>query len=92
MLEIRKNIDTPTLIVIVVTLVLFVLALFATGFTHDLLLEAAVFLVSVKLILLSYRSAAHAHSVEQKLDRIYSELLHAETMLTEGEPGAPKIA
>ena len=89
MLEIRENIDTPTLVVIIITLVLFVLALFATGFTHDLLLETAVFLVSVKLILLGYRSAAQAHSVEKKLDRIYSELLHAEKLLTEGETTAP---
>ncbi len=89
MLEIRENIDTPTLVVIIITLVLFVLALFATGFTHDLLLETAVFLVSVKLILLGYRSAAQAHSVEKKLDRIYSEPLHAEKLLTEGETTAP---
>ena len=31
--------------------------LFLKGFTHDLLLEAGVFLVSVKLILMSYRSS-----------------------------------
>jgi hypothetical protein len=41
--------------VILVTFMLFVLALFTKGWTHDLLLEAAVFLVSVKLIMLSSR-------------------------------------
>ena len=40
-------------LVILVTFVLFVLALFTKGFTHDLLLEAGVFLVSVKIIMLS---------------------------------------
>jgi hypothetical protein len=39
------------------TLALFVAALFAKGFTHDLLLEAGVFLVSVKLILVAYKNS-----------------------------------
>jgi len=46
-----KYIDTASLSVIAITLVLFGLALFLTGFTHDLLLETGVFLVSVKLII-----------------------------------------
>ncbi len=48
----NKHFDTPTVIVIIVTFVLFAVALFVKGFTHDLLLEAGVFLVSVKLMLL----------------------------------------
>jgi len=39
------------------TLALFIAALFATGFTHDLLLEAGVFLVSVKLVLMAYKNS-----------------------------------
>ena len=42
--------------VIAITLILFVSALFVKGFTHDLLLEAAGFLVSVQLIILSHRN------------------------------------
>ena len=41
------------LIVIVATLACFIMAPFTKGLTHDLLLEAAVFLVSVKLIIMS---------------------------------------
>ncbi|NTU93094.1 MAG: hypothetical protein HGA56_03665, partial [Chlorobiaceae bacterium] len=53
----NKHFDTPTVVVIVVTFVLFVVALFVKGLTHDILLEAGVFLVSVKLILMSYKSS-----------------------------------
>jgi len=41
---------------VIITFVLFAVALFAKGFTHDLLLEAGVLLVSVKLILMAYRN------------------------------------
>ena len=49
-----KHFDLSTLIIILTTLVLFIAALFTKGFTHELLLESAVFLVSVKLILMAY--------------------------------------
>ncbi len=42
-------------LVIILTFVLFVLALFTKGLTHDLLLEAGVFLVSAKLIIMAYK-------------------------------------
>lgn len=42
-------------LVILLTFVLFVLALFTKGLTHDLLLEAGVFLVSAKLIIMAYK-------------------------------------
>ena len=85
MLKLRENIDAPSTIVILITLALFIAALFTEGFTHDLLLEAGVFIVSVKIIMLSYQSAERARSVDEKLERIYSELLHAETLLQDGE-------
>lgn len=53
----NKHFDIPTIIVIVTTFVLFTVALFVKGLTHDILLEAGVFLVSVKLILMSYKSS-----------------------------------
>lgn len=52
----NENIDIGSILVIGITFILFILALFTKGFTHDLLLEAAVFLVSVKLILMAYRN------------------------------------
>ena len=52
------------LVVINLTFILFTLALFVKGFTHDLLIEIAVFLVSVKLIIMTY----HNHKVVKKFD------------------------
>jgi len=56
--------------VIVVTFILFALALFFTGFTHDLLLEAGVFLVSVKLIMMGYKASKSAAKIENELQEI----------------------
>ena len=47
--KMKNYLDTTNILVIVVTFILFAIALFATGFTKDLLLEAGVLLVSVKL-------------------------------------------
>ena len=54
--ETRKYFDAGSLLIILITLVLFVIALFHKGFTQELLLEAGVFLVSVKLIIMSYKN------------------------------------
>jgi hypothetical protein len=71
---IRKHIDGGSLVVILMTLVLFVAALFEKGFSHDLLLEAGVFLVSVKLIIMSYKSARHSAELKERLDEIHGAL------------------
>lgn len=63
-------VDLGNFVTIAVTLILFILSLFTTGFTHDLLLEAGVFLVSVKLILLAYKHQLAAESVERRLEEI----------------------
>src|SRR4029077_1785463 len=68
---IRKHIDGGALVVILMTLVLFVAALFEKGFSHDLLLEAGVFLVSVKLIIMSYKSARLSAELKGRLDEIH---------------------
>jgi hypothetical protein len=73
-MKIGKHFDVWSLVVIAFTFVLFAVALFTTGFTHDLLLEAAVFLVSVKLIYMSYKSNVSNESILKKLDLIYSEI------------------
>ncbi len=59
-----------SLAVVIVTLILFIVAFFFKGFTHDLLLETAIFLVSVKLIMLSYQSNHGIEEINEKLDRI----------------------
>ncbi len=63
----RDYFDPASMVVILITLVLFIAALFYKGFTHDLLLEAGVFLVSVKLILLSYRNSVFTNNLKKEL-------------------------
>ena len=66
----KKNFDTGSMIVIIITFVLFMLALFTTGFTHDLLLEAGVFLVSVKLIMMAYHNSVSSKELKNELKEI----------------------
>ncbi len=73
-MEVNKSLDIGSWIVIIITLILFTLALFTKGFTHDILLEAGVFLVSVKLMLLAYKSNLMKESIEKKLDDISSAI------------------
>ena len=65
-----KHFDTASIIVIVITFVLFTMALFFTGFTHDLLLEAGVFLVSVKLIIMAYKASVSSIEIQRELEEI----------------------
>ncbi len=69
-----RFLDTGSLIVAAVTLLLFVAALFTKGLTHDLFLEAGVFLVSLKIILMAYRNAVATENLGQKLDKVLAAL------------------
>jgi hypothetical protein len=66
----RKTYDPAAIVVIALTLVLFIVALFVNGFTHDLLLEAAVFLVSAKLILMAKANGETERRLELQLVEI----------------------
>jgi hypothetical protein len=66
----KKHFDMGSIIVIIVTFFLFILALFTKGFTQDLLLEAGVFLVSVKLIMMAYHTSIYIKSIENELKEI----------------------
>ncbi len=79
MLNIRKHFDLGSLVVIAVTFVLFVSAVFTKGLTHDILLEAAVFLVSVKLIVMAYKHIDATNSLHQKLDEICKKVTAIES-------------
>ena len=72
MANIRRYFDPGSLLVIFITFALFALALYFTGLTHDLLLEAGVFLVSVKLILMSYKNAVASDKLHAELAEIRS--------------------
>lgn len=65
-----KHFDIGSIIVIVITFVLFAMALFFTGFTHDLLLEAGVFLVSLKLIIMAYKAGVSSENIHRELKEI----------------------
>lgn len=72
--DIRKHFDMGSLVVITITFILFISALFTKGFTHEILLEAAIFLVSVKLIVMAYKNIDATDSLHQKLDEIAKKL------------------
>ena len=65
-----EHFDTGSIIIIFITFVLFVVALFTKGFTHTLLLEAGVFLVSVKLILMAYKNSIMSKEITKDLQEI----------------------
>jgi hypothetical protein len=65
-----KHFGIGSIIVIIITFILFAIALFTTGFTHDILLEAGVFLVSVKLIIMSYKATDTAENIHRELEEI----------------------
>lgn len=73
-----RDIDFASFVVIAITLFLFVLALFTKGFTHDLLLEAGVFLVSVKLILMAYKNSVNTRTLLKELHDIKKVLEKSE--------------
>jgi hypothetical protein len=66
--------DRGSLIIALITLGLFLAALFTKGLTHDLFLEAGVFLVSVKIIVMAYKNSVAIGHLGEKLDRILAEI------------------
>ena len=66
----KKHFDIGTVIVILITALLFTVALFVTGFTHGLLLEAGVLLVSIKLVMMAYRNSINYEDVKKELNEI----------------------
>jgi Na+-translocating ferredoxin:NAD+ oxidoreductase RnfE subunit len=62
--------DPWSTVVIVLTFVLFFVALFLHGFTSDLLLETGIFLVSLKLIRMGRSNAQIAQQLDEHLTDI----------------------
>ncbi len=73
-----RHLDPWSLTIIVLTFVLFTAALFYKGFTHDILLEAGVFLVSLKLILMGHKNSVLGETLTKRLDRIQESLSRIE--------------
>ena len=66
----KKHFDSGTILVIILTGLLFIVALFVKGFTHELLLEAGVLLVSIKLIMMAYRNSLNYEELKKGLHEI----------------------
>jgi hypothetical protein len=66
----RDHFDFWSLVVIALTFSLFIVALFLKGLTHEILLEAGVFLVSLKLIMMSHKNSTLAKKTAFQLERI----------------------
>jgi hypothetical protein len=81
MRDIQRHIDPWSGVVIVVTLALFVGALFSKGLGHDLLLEGGVFLVSVKLIMMAYKSSVASAKLNARFDGLENTLARIEDVL-----------
>ena len=79
----KGHLDAGSRIVVLVTCVLFITALFIKGFGHGVLLEAGVFLVSVKLIIMSYKNSVSAAELKDELLSLHADLLRVEGRLEE---------
>ncbi|PLX06373.1 MAG: hypothetical protein C0596_18060 [Marinilabiliales bacterium] len=58
------------MIIIAITFILFVVALFVKGLTKDILLEAGVLLVSIKIIIMARKQSEVNQDVQRKLNEI----------------------
>ena len=65
-----KQFDFGSVLIIFITFVLFAIALFVKGLTKDLLLEAGVLLVSIKLIMMAYRTNVISNKMNKDLQEI----------------------
>ena len=70
MSKMSNHSDIGSSVIIAITFGLFAAALLTKGFTHDLLLEAGVFLVSVKLIVMAYKNAMASKKIMKELHAI----------------------
>ena len=68
--DMTKPFDFGSVLIIAITFVLFVIALFVKGLTKDLLLEAGVLLVSIKLIMMAYKTRITNEIIKQELGEI----------------------
>ena len=86
MRNVLQHLDIMSQVVIFTTFALFAIALFIKGFGHGLLLEAGVFLSSVKLIMMVYRNSLLAKDLNNRLDRMDATLTRMVGLL---EPQRP---
>lgn len=72
--QMKRKFDLANATTIALTFILFAIALFATGFTKDLFLEAGVLLVSVKIIVMGAETRDSNKEIIKKLNEINEKL------------------
>ena len=80
---VRQHLDVPSRLVIALTLGLFAVALAVKGLGHDLLLEAGVLLVSVKLIVMAYKNSVANERLLRQLAMVHEAVTRIERRLSE---------
>ena len=70
LLKLRERLDMGSMAVIVITFTLFVVSLFQKGLTHEILVDTGIFLVSVKLIVMSFKNNLYMKDLNQQLEEI----------------------
>ena len=80
---VRQHLDVPSRLVIGLTLGLFAMALAVKGLGHDLLLEAGVLLVSVKLIVMAYKNSIANERQLRELALVQEAVARIERRLSE---------
>lgn len=65
--KLKPFVNLASLLTVLVTLGLFVAAALTKGFTEELLLEAAVFLISVKLVIGNYKTHMELAAIRNEL-------------------------
>ena len=76
----KKHLATTDIIVIALTVILFIVALFVKGFTHNLLLEAGVLLVSIKIIMMNYKNTVVINTLLSELKDIKGILSESKSL------------
>ena len=71
----KKYLSVTDFAVIIITIFLFAVALIVKGFSRDILLEAGVLLVSVKIIMMNYKNIQSNKSILRELNNIKETLL-----------------
>lgn len=66
----NTKMNTGDIIIIAITFILFFVALFVKGLTKDILLEAGVLLVSIKIIMMARKQSSVNQEVNDKLDKL----------------------
>lgn len=74
----KKHHTNTDLLVIGITVTLFIVALFVKGFTKELLIEAGVLLVSIKLIMMNHKASISRKKIMEELSSIRESIKNME--------------